>query len=123
MRKTIVFDFDGVIHKYSRGWQDGSIYDEPVEGIREVINELHKDYDIYIVSTRCKDLSGKQEMALWLDRYGIEYDGVTNIKVPALVYVDDRGLTFDPKNIKNLVNDIKHFEPWQNKQTQQKKLF
>ena len=44
MRKTIAFDFDGVIHKYSKGWQDGSIYDEPVVGIKEVINELHKTY-------------------------------------------------------------------------------
>ena len=122
-KKTIVFDFDGVIHKYSKGWQDGSIYDEPVEGIKEVISELHKTYDIFIVSTRCRKLSGEREMTLWLEEYGIEYDGLTSIKVPAIVYVDDRGLTFDPKNIKNLVNDIKNFEPWQNKQNQQKQLF
>ena len=44
MRKNIVFDFDGVIHKYSKGWQDGSIYDEPVEGIAKVINALHNKY-------------------------------------------------------------------------------
>ena len=25
-KKTIVFDFDGVIHKGYKGWKDGSIY-------------------------------------------------------------------------------------------------
>lgn len=122
-RKTIVFDFDGVIHKYSKGWQDGSIYDEPVPGIKEVIAELHKDYDIYIVSTRCRELSQERAMTMWLDEHHIEYDCLTSIKVPAMVYVDDRGLTFNPNNIKTLVDDIKNFEPWQNKQSQQKKLF
>lgn len=114
-RKTIVFDFDGVIHKYSKGWQDGSIYDEPVEGIKDAINELHKTYDITVVSTRCRELSGQMAVQRWLEDHHIEVDCITSIKVPALVYVDDRGLNFDPANVKDLVYQIKSFQTWQDK--------
>lgn len=114
-RKNIVFDFDGVIHKYSKGWQDGSIYDAPVPGIKEVINELHKDYDIYVVTTRARDLGQQYAVENYLKENGIEYDCVTSIKVPAEVYVDDRAITFDPENISNLVKEVKGFMPWQKK--------
>lgn len=112
-RKTIVFDFDGVIHKYSKGWQDGSIYDEPVQGIKEVINELHKDYDIYVVTTRARDLRQQTAVENYLNDNGIEFDCVTSIKVPASVYIDDRGLQFNPDNIDKLVHDIRNFQTWQ----------
>ena len=112
-RKALAFDFDGVIHKYSKGWQDGSIYDEPVEGIKDIINELHKDYDIYIVTTRARDLGQQAEVERYLDKYGIEYDCVTSIKVPASVYIDDRAIKFNPKNMNTLIKDIKNFNTWQ----------
>lgn len=112
-RKNIVFDFDGVIHKYSRGWQDGSIYDKPVDGIKEVINELHKDYDIYVVTTRARDIGQQMQVEKYLNDNGIEFDCVTSIKVPAMVYVDDRAITFNPDNVSTLVKDIKNFQPWQ----------
>jgi len=112
-RKSIVFDFDGVIHKYSRGWQDGSIYDEPVAGMKEVVNELHRDYDIYIVTTRARDVGGQIAVEEYLNKHCIEFDCVTSIKVPAMVYVDDRALTFNPDNVSTLVKSIKNFQPWQ----------
>ena len=37
---NIAVDFDGVIHRYSKGWHDGTIYDEPVEGAREALEGL-----------------------------------------------------------------------------------
>ena len=40
--KTIAIDFDGVIHKYSKGWHDGTIYDKANEGAFEFIRELMK---------------------------------------------------------------------------------
>ena len=119
MRKTIVFDFDGVIHKYSNGWQDGSIYDEPVNGIKDLINELHKDYDIYIVTTRARDLGQQIAVEDYLKKYNIEFDCVTSIKVPAQLYIDDRSICFNGK-VEDLRNEIKTFRTWQDKQN---KLF
>lgn len=49
---AIAIDFDGVIHKYSKGWQDGSIYDEPFSGVFEAIEELMKENTVFIFSTR-----------------------------------------------------------------------
>ena len=39
-KKSISIDFDRVIHKYSEGWKDGTIYDEPVDGAIEAIKRL-----------------------------------------------------------------------------------
>ena len=54
MKKTVVFDFDGVIHSYTSGWQGVSVIpDPPVPGIREAIDELRANYyEIVVVSTR-----------------------------------------------------------------------
>ena len=35
--KNICVDFDGVIHKNSKGFHDGTIYDDPVEGTKEAL--------------------------------------------------------------------------------------
>ena len=36
----IAIDFDGVIHKNTKGFYDGTVYDEPVEGAIEAIKSL-----------------------------------------------------------------------------------
>jgi hypothetical protein len=51
--KTICIDFDGVIHKYSKGWQDGEIYDEAINSSIRSINDLmSQGYSVIIFSTR-----------------------------------------------------------------------
>lgn len=53
MNRTIAIDFDGVIHAYSKGWQDGSCYDKPVDGCFEAIQKLIADGNsVFIFSTR-----------------------------------------------------------------------
>lgn len=52
MKKTIVFDFDGVIHTEYLGYKDGSIYGKVDDKILEFILELLESYYVVISSNR-----------------------------------------------------------------------
>lgn len=101
---TVAIDFDGVIHRYSMGWHDGTIYDRPMEGAKESMQKLRdKGCKILIFSTRAegKYINGKWQenqkdnMAEWLKFYQIPYDEIASGKPMAHVYIDDRGLRFE----------------------------
>lgn len=110
--KTIAIDFDGVIHKYSKGWQDGSIYDEPIEGAFEAIKSLMKDYAVFVFTTRNPSMVAewimskgrihtvlKEPTDFWNDNTRLL---ITNKKLPAIAYIDDRGIRFT--NWKDILN-------------------
>ncbi len=117
MAKTVVFDFDGVIHSYKSGWQGmDNIPDEPVEGIKEVIDELmEKGYEVAIFSTRRATLEGMKAVSKWLKKHGIKVSRVCDYKPPAITYVDDRAITFDG-NCEGLVEKIETFKSWTEKE-------
>lgn len=116
MNKTVVFDFDGVIHSYTSGWQGiGIIPDPPVPGIKEAIAEIRSaGYEVVIVSSRTSDHDGRAAIEEWLKHYGIEVDGMCDIKPPAVVYIDDRAICFDGKP-ESLLPQIQSFRPWNRK--------
>ena len=119
-KKTIVFDFDGVIHSGYRGYGDGSIYGEIDFDLLDYIKELMKNYYIVISSNRPAEQIVKYMNDL---NYGIEFKvfnkdmdenmywndsdaiGVTNQKAVGYLYVDDRGFRY--KNIEDLKKFIK----------------
>lgn len=113
VRKTVVFDFDGVIHSYTSGWQgEDVIPDPPVDGIKEAIAEIRKaGYVVVIVSTRCVCSKGKFAIRDWLEKYGIKVDGIVEHKPPAVVYIDDRAICFDGDS-KSLLSKVEKFKPW-----------
>jgi len=113
MKQTVVFDFDGVIHSYTSGWQGvGVIPDPPVPGIKEAIDNIRAvGYEVVVVSTRCATLDGLRAVEEYLDKHGIIVDNVMKEKPPAIVYIDDRAICFDG-HPETLLTKIVNFTPW-----------
>jgi histidinol phosphatase-like enzyme len=96
--KAIAIDFDGVIHKYSNGWKDGTCYDEPIENAIESLVTLYDNgFKVIIYSTRGRiqilDYITKHFNRLFPQREMIDIE-ITNIKPMAIAYIDDRGIRF-----------------------------
>jgi hypothetical protein len=105
LRGTICIDFDGVIHSYERGWADGTIYGEPVDGALEALQTLQGRYARVIFTSRDVDQVKKwmwerMQLACATDHFNLQFWNepdlilVTNRKLPALAYIDDRGIRF-----------------------------
>jgi hypothetical protein len=110
---TIAVDFDGVIHNYTKGWGNGTIYGEALPGAFLALQRL-MDRDSVFIHTARKP----SQVAKWIERqtsYSIECTTwlprkwygrrehfwnergillVTDRKFPATIYIDDRALRF-----------------------------
>jgi len=100
---NLAIDFDDVIHKNSKGFHDGTIYDEPIEGSIEAIKALSKYYNIIIFTAKAKSdrplvngKTGAELVSEWLDKHGILdcVVDVTSEKPRAIAYIDDKAVRF-----------------------------
>lgn len=112
-KKTVVFDFDGVIHSYTSGWKGADVIPDPVvEGIQSTINSLRQeDYEVIIVSTRCACPEGMSAVKKYLADNNIVVDAVMKEKSPAICYIDDRAICFDG-HPETLLEKVRNFTPW-----------
>ena len=103
--KTIAIDFDGVIHKNSLGYHDGTIYDNPIENTAQSLKYIKEilGFNIIIFSTKArtdrpliKGSTGTYLIWQWLKKHKLDLyiNDVTAIKPPAAYYIDDKGITF-----------------------------
>ena len=108
-------DFDGVIHKNSKGYYDGTIYDEPVEGIAEALATLSEKYTLICYTAKAKadrglvnGKTGTQLIWEWLEKYGLDkyISKVTAEKPRAVAYIDDKAFRFTDWN--SCIDDLKN---------------
>ena len=86
-KKTICVGFDGVLNEY--GYEERDL-GEPLTGSKEFIKELRKKYKVVILTSR-----PKEQVIGWLTHNGFPSMKVTNRKVPAVAYIDDRAIRFN----------------------------
>lgn len=107
---TVVIDFDGPLHDYLDGWKDGTVYGNPVEGSGDALEIFMAGYAVVIGTARA-DLGAVAaairrwynvqtvidtpagRCQFWTVRGAVL---VTNRKLPAVAYVDDRAYRFVP---------------------------
>ena len=72
-------DFDGVIHANSKGFYDGTVYDNPIPGSKEALESLSKKYKIIVFSAKARKdrmlINGKTGVELiweWLKKYDMD---------------------------------------------------
>lgn len=118
--KTVVLDFDGVIHSYKSGWKGLTVIpDDPVPGIRQAISDIREaGYEVIVVSSRCSSPEGVLAIAKYLEAHEIYVDGIREKKPPAIVYIDDRAICFNG-NANELLEKIQQFKPWHKKDQSQ----
>jgi hypothetical protein len=117
-RKTVCLGFDGVLFPYSRGWQDGTMYERPRSQAVSAVKTLAEKYRLAVSTCRISnfnrgtDHEQVERVRTYLrDYYGLrstidlarwqandELVWLTSQKPIAMVYIDDRAVPFHPQH-------------------------
>jgi len=114
-KKNIGIDFDGVIHKCSKGYHDGTVYDDPIDGSLESLKTI-KEMGFNIIIYSCKSRSdrpsvngknGTEMIWDWLEKHNVKHlvSDVVSEKPRAICFIDDKGYRFQ-----NWIDTIKFVE-------------
>ena len=110
-------DFDGVVHKNSKGFFDGTVYDDPVDGIENLLIDLSKKYSLILFSAKARKdrmlINGKTGVELiedWLIKNNLRkyFKEITSEKPRAVFYIDDKAVRFT--SVENCRTELKRLK-------------
>ncbi len=106
MKPRICLDFDGVLAEY-HGWQPGKPPGPPLPSARAAVILLAQEYEVVILSSR-----DTETIRAWLNQYDFPPLDITNHKLPASLYIDDRAIRFPGKWDLSFLADLRYLRPW-----------
>jgi hypothetical protein len=106
-RKTVCVDFDGVLNDY-KGYVEGHTYPINKAGA-EFLRKLKKTGFEVVVLTSAR--LGDVERVLHDACLDDVVDHITNVKVPAIAYIDDRAITFRG-DFDQTFRELMNFKTW-----------
>lgn len=127
-KPILCIDFDGVIHSYERGWQNGEIYGTVTPGFFEWAEKAARLFKLVIYSSRSKTEAGQLAMSVWLveqrkkwrDSGGksetnepVSFE-FADEKPPAFLTIDDRAIKFEGRWGWLDPEQLREFKPWMN---------
>ncbi|MFW6086762.1 MAG: hypothetical protein ACODAG_06115 [Myxococcota bacterium] len=110
-KPTVCVDLDGVLNLY-RGWKGEDHWPGPRPGAKAFIEALLEDgYEVVVFTTR-----SMMRTAMWLYTHQFPWEQleVSNVKPPAVAYIDDRAILFRgnfPAALQQLRHFKAHWEP------------
>lgn len=109
----LCLDWDGVIHRYGSGWQDGTIYDDVTDGFFQWAEKAREHFRLVVYSSRSATPEGIAAMKSWLleqrknlvvashelkhlpDADLLDWFEFADTKPPAFATIDDRAIRFN----------------------------
>jgi Inorganic Pyrophosphatase len=102
--ETVAVDFDGVLAAKQTPFVKGEMGEPLQKGFALVRALKRAGYRVVILTARQET----PQVKTWLAKQGLRVDDVTNVKPPAIAYIDDRAVEWDDEtNLKNVMHMIK----------------
>jgi len=116
--KTILVDFDGVLHSYTSGWKGAEVASDPptpgaIEWLQKMLRE--KDLILCVYSSRSNQTGGIRTIKDWLYKHGLSPADIGRLEFPiskpaAWLTIDDRCICFS--GAFPTAEEIHKFKPW-----------
>jgi hypothetical protein len=108
VKPIVCVDLNGVLDAY-QGWRGPEHWDAPRPGAAEFLRTLNeRGFDVIVHTTRWRD-----DAVRWLEQHGLMQfvSEVTDRKVAAHVFVDDRAVCFRG-DFNETLREIAEFRAW-----------